>query len=72
MLLEISFVICLQKGTSLNKDNIGHRYVELFRVSRAEALERLGFNGMPPFPQMMAAMESYMRPVRVYGVELIE
>ncbi len=56
---------CVQKGSSLNKDNIGHRYVELFRVSRAEALERLGFNGMPPFPpQMMPPMDPYMRPVR--------
>jgi hypothetical protein len=34
-----------QRATSLNKDSIGHRYIELFRIGRDEALDRLGFGG---------------------------
>ena len=43
-----------QRAVSLNKESIGHRYVELFRISRSEALDRLGFNPhmMPGAPSM--------------------
>ena len=50
--------MCLASGhraLGLNRDNMGPRYVELFRSTRAEAMHALGVPGYAQPPPMMGA-----------------
>lgn len=37
----------MARALALNKETMGHRYVELFRTTRAEAMKMLGMGGGP-------------------------
>ena len=59
--VELASADDLSRGLTLHRDTMGHRYVELFRTTRTEAMQALRLP--QPAAAAAAAAQAYMNPV---------